>query len=369
MSISNNKSKSKIVSFHLFNDFSGSPIILRTVLSGLHKMGYPTDLHTSEGGVLDDLSEEGIHLSHYFYHYSPNPFVTMKRYAWVQLHTFFYAWRYRKQKDCVFYINTLLPVGPALAGKLMGKRVVYHYHENAAAKGRVYKMLCGMMKWVASDIICVSDYQKKSFTNCTKVKVVPNAVSDDFYAMAHPNADRSFYQKTILMACSCKRYKGVTEFFNLAQSLPQYHFLLVLNETEDRINDFLSDQGLAKTSNITVLPSTEDMVPIYESVSILLNLSDKSQFIETFGMTVAEAMCFGLPCIVPTVGGISELVKEGENGFHIDSQDQEKLISRINLLLTDKDRYCSMSKAAVKRSQTYKQKYMVEAIHKILYYS
>lgn len=57
--------------------------------------------------------------------------MTMLRYCAVQLYTFLLAFRWLFQKDVVFYINTLLPVGPALAGRLMGKRVVYHYHENA----------------------------------------------------------------------------------------------------------------------------------------------------------------------------------------------------------------------------------------------
>lgn len=40
----------------------------------------------------------------------------------------------------------------------------------------------------------------------------------------------------------------------------------------------------------------------------MLNLTNKNQAIETFGMTPLEAMTCGLPVIVPTVGGIAELV-------------------------------------------------------------
>ena len=45
----------KIVCFHLFNDYSGSPQVLRTVIDGLLEKGYPIDLVTSRGGVLDEL--------------------------------------------------------------------------------------------------------------------------------------------------------------------------------------------------------------------------------------------------------------------------------------------------------------------------
>jgi glycosyltransferase involved in cell wall biosynthesis len=42
-----------------------------------------------------------------------------------------------------------------------------------------------------------------------------------------------------------------------------------------------------------------------------VNLSDKTQFIETFGMTALETMAAGLPVIVPTEGGIAEMLRDG----------------------------------------------------------
>ena len=80
----------------------------------------------------------------------------MARYIWVQLYTFVLAFRWLTAKKTVFYINTLLPVGPALAGRMMGKRVVYHYHENAKAKGAFYRVLAWLMQRLAHQIICVS---------------------------------------------------------------------------------------------------------------------------------------------------------------------------------------------------------------------
>ena len=45
----------RIICFHLYNDFSGSPIVLRMVLEGLLRKGFKVDLVTSNGGVLDEL--------------------------------------------------------------------------------------------------------------------------------------------------------------------------------------------------------------------------------------------------------------------------------------------------------------------------
>ena len=45
----------RIVCFHLFNDYSGSPKVLRMVLEGVLNKGYRVDLVSSKGGVLDEL--------------------------------------------------------------------------------------------------------------------------------------------------------------------------------------------------------------------------------------------------------------------------------------------------------------------------
>ena len=132
----------KLVCFHLYNDYSGSPKVLRMVLSGLLSRGYQIDLVTSEGGVLDELEGENLRRHSYHYQFSANPLLTFFRYTWIQIYTFFLAFRYIGDKNVIFYINTLLPAGPALAGRMMGKKVIYHYHENAFAKGAFYKILC-----------------------------------------------------------------------------------------------------------------------------------------------------------------------------------------------------------------------------------
>lgn len=345
---------------------SGSPIILRTVLEGLLRKNYHITLRTSRGGTLDTLHDKNLSTSHYYYHFSRHPLVTMARYAWVQLHTFFYALRFIGQKNCVFYINTLLPVGPALAGKLIGKRVIYHYHENAWIKGRVYKTLSWMMQWIASDIICVSDYQRRTLLDNRKVTVIPNAVADGFGSEAHADANAAYKRKTILMACSCKRYKGVESFFRIAERLPHLQFILVLNETAENVSAFLKDLDAPSLPNVKVSPSTNNMADVYARASLLLNLSDRTQFIETFGMTVVEAMCFGLPCIVPVVGGISELVQDGVTGYHVDSHDTELLVQKINALLTDRDLYCQMAAETTIASQKFSEKKMVDAIERLL---
>ena len=113
----------RVICFHLFNDYSGSPKVMKMVLEGLLKKGYRIDLVSSKGGIFDELHYQNLHRHSYPYRFSNNPAVTMLRYCGVQFYTFLLAFRWLFCKGVVFYINTLLPIGPALAGKLMGKRI------------------------------------------------------------------------------------------------------------------------------------------------------------------------------------------------------------------------------------------------------
>ena len=329
-----------IVCFHLYNDFSGSPIVLRMVLDGLLQHGYQVDLVTSDGGVLDTLQgRERFRKHSYTYRFSPNPIATMLRYMAVQCYTFCLALRWAFRKDVVFYVNTLLPVGPALAGRLMGKRVVYHYHENAHVKGVFYQSLAWMMQRLAHEIICVSHYQAASLAAGSKVRVVPNALPETFVDRMRPDAQRSYDNRNILMIASLKSYKGVREFMELSARMPDYRFTLVLNDSQTNINDYIKTHRLEGVigRNLTVYPRQSDVAPFYTRASVLLNLSDRTRVIETFGMTVLEAMSAGLPVIVPTEGGVAELVCDGENGYRIDVGDMDRIERRLKEMFLQKN--------------------------------
>lgn len=357
----------RTVCFHLFNDYSGSPKVLKMVLKGLLDRGVKVDLVTSRGGVLDELAgDPNVRFHAYHYAFSNNPLETMMRYAAVQVYSFLLAFRYATCRDCVFYINTLLPVGPALAGWLMGKKVVYHYHENAFAKGRFYKILAWAMQRLSSQIICVSAYQASFLKRKHGVTVVPNAVPHDFIEKLHPDAEAAFERKTILMLSSLKEYKGTREFIELARKLPQYKFVLVINDTQENIDEYLKNTPKKILNNLTICPRQERVYPFYNESSIAVNLTDPRKAIETFGLTALEAMSAGLPVIVPTVGGIAELVEDGTNGYKIDVRDIGRIAERIENIFTDKSLYLKLSENALSMSREYDETSMIVHIYEIL---
>ena len=136
----------------------------------------------------------------------------------------------------------------------------------------------------------------------------------------------------VLMLASLRDYKGVPEFFGLA-SLLSYRsdikFELVVNDDKAAIDRYFF--GTKMPSQVTVHPRTAHPVVFYHGASLLLNLSRIDEWVETFGLTILEAMAFGIPVIVPPVGGPAELVTNSVEGFTVDSRDSVLLSERLAL--------------------------------------
>ena len=358
----------KLVCFHLLNNYSGSPKVLKSVLQKMLEKGISVDLVTSGAdGALSELAKyPNIKFKTYKYRFSGNLFATSFRYARTQIYTFFYALKYTFDKDTVFYINTILPVMPAFAGKIIGKKVVYHYHENAYARGLFYRFLCSCMQILAHKIICVSNYQRSFLKRTRGVSVVSNALPDNFVCKVNFNTFDRCKNKNILLISSLKEYKGIADFFTLAGMLLQYTFTLVIGDEQSMIDRWLEHRNLRKPDNMEVYACQKDTAPFYENASIVVNLSNKLYTVETFGMTILEALSFGLPVIVPTVGGVSELVEDGMNGYKIDVQNLPEISDRITQILENTDIYEKLSKNALKIVRKYNMDEMTSKIYGLL---
>lgn len=118
--------------------------------------------------------------------------------------------------------------------------------------------------------------------------------------------------------------------------------------------------------NLDIHPRTDDVATYYNATSVVVNLSDKRQFIETFGMTALEAMTDGIPTIVPTVGGIAEVIEDGKNGYKIDVCELDKIEGCIDLMLKDRNLYVRLSANALVQSKKYDMNTMMNSIIDLL---
>lgn len=339
---------------------------MKGVLNGLLSKGEKIDLISSKGGILDQIDSPNFKKISYPYKFSKNPAVTMLRYCMAQLLTMFMAAGYIFDRNTVFYINTILPVAPALMGKLTGKKVIYHYHENAFVKSGFYRALTKYMEKLADKIICVSDYQASFLKRKDGVKVIPNSLEENFQAKLFPNPSEAFDRKNVLMISSLKEYKGLKDFILLSQKMPEYKFTMVINADNAEIQEWIKENEISIPQNLFLYPRTQDVTYFYNNASLVLNLSNPELFIETFGMTVLEAMTCGLPVIVPPVGGVAEMVEDGFNGYKINVSDLDKIELTVKKILSDKEFYIKLADNALATSKRFSREAALEAIQKIL---
>ena len=100
--------------------------------------------------------------------------------------------------------------------------------------------------------------------------------------------------------------------------------------------------------------------------SLLLNLSRIDQWIETFGLTILEAMYFGIPCIVPNLGGPTEIIDHGINGFCISSYEVESIYNKIKELSKDPFTSKILSKNAKIKSEFFSREKFQDSILRFL---
>ncbi len=382
---------SKVVCVHLLNDYSGSPLVLSQVVKGFVDSGYEVDLYTAHNGegFLSDL--EGVNYQYLPYDWHSNKWLTLLHLLFSQVVLFFQILRYYNT-DAVIYINTILPFGAAIAAKLMGKRIIYHVHETSVRPLIFKNFLFMVAKWSADQSIFVSDYLREAEAwDSRKSQTVYNALSDKFlsqikdyqkvnkmeYIISHNNGanivkendSKKIRQKDeffkVLMLCSLKEYKGVREYVELARKLTGIQFTLVLNAEEAAIEHFFNQVTLPP--NLHLFPAQKDVHPFYQEADLLMSLSHPLKWVETFGMTALEGMAYGLPVVVPPVGGIAEIVEDSVSGFHRDVRDLDSLADTVTALANNPQLYESMAANALKRANDFDVHLMNEKIQEIVF--
>jgi glycosyltransferase involved in cell wall biosynthesis len=88
---------------------------------------------------------------------------------------------------------------------------------------------------------------------------------------------------------------------------------------------------------------------LYAASDIVCQLS---RWEEAFGFTISEAMASGKPVIATRVGGIPELIRDGENGYLVPRGDGDAVADRILMLAEDSHLRDSMGEAGYEICRT-----------------
>lgn len=145
----------------------------------------------------------------------------------------------------------------------------------------------------------------------------------------------------------------------------QHAFLVMVGDGELRpqMEQFITDQGLDGQVLLTGFIN-QSQIPYYYAAADFFVMSSGAG--ETWGLSVNEAMNFGLPVIISdTCGAAYDLVKENVNGFLYPTGDIAALSGRLQQMLElDVLRYNEMAEESRRIIDQYSYKVIIEQLKK-----
>lgn len=189
----------------------------------------------------------------------------------------------------------------------------------------------------------VEDFQPKK-----SIEVIPNFVDTNEFkrkdcpqfraAFAKPN------EKTLIHISNFRPVKRVRDiiqaFDKIHRRLPSR--LLLVGDGPDRSEAERLSRELGLAEYVKFLGKQEAIAELL-SISDLMLMSSET---ESFGLAALEAMACSVPVVAYKVGGLPELIKDGDNGYTVPMADIDALTERAVELLSQPDLQARMAQCA-----------------------
>jgi len=156
---------------------------------------------------------------------------------------------------------------------------------------------------------------------------------------------KQFAGKRILMHISnfraVKRVVDVVRIF--ARVRPEVPSVLVMvGDGPDRVDAVDEARKLGVEDDVHFLGRIDDVAPLLSSADLFLLPSNR----ESFGLSALEALACGVPVIGCNVGGLPEVVRDGETGVLRAPGDIDGMTAGALDILCDQQKWNAMSELA-----------------------
>lgn len=182
-----------------------------------------------------------------------------------------------------------------------------HYHGGSADDFRdrlleLYRPFGGWALRRADEVIAVSDWERERLAEDFGVEatVIPNGLDVERFAEATPEErDRPY----LLCVGRLEAYKGVQHVIRAMPELPGYDLLVAgSGDYRTELERIGRDVGVADRVEFLGFVADERLPGLYSGASAYVLLSE----FEAYGMTIAEALASGTPCVVRTGSALDD---------------------------------------------------------------
>lgn len=342
-----------------YPDYEDDPhgIFVHRLMKEIVKKGHEVHVLAPYTGGETKYMLEGVHVERFHYFY-PRRFEKLSGRAGmidnvkegflvkIQVLTFLffnilYSLRKLRNMD-VIHVQWPIPngLGAIFLKKIYGIPYINTIHGEEVHLSKRYHLLFAL-RWLVNN-------SSKTITNSTatrkfcleagldgeKIDVIPFGVDTDFFRPLNVYKDENIFQ--ILSVGYLIERKG---FEYLIRAIP-----MVLKEHENvrltivgsgplesYLKALIYELGLSDYVEIIKNVSDEKLLTIYNSADlfVLPSIVDSQGNTEGLGVVLLEAMACGLPVIGSDVGGISDIIQDGETGILVPEKDVLRLSEMI----------------------------------------
>jgi len=225
--------------------------------------------------------------------------------------------------------------------KIFNRKVIYHFHgasfveqyrsASAGWQRRIKDFFTGV-----DLVICLSESWRKAIMEIapdSKVQVIHNSVSVP--SLAEPRLNKGDQTINITFLGLIGERKGVFDLLHVMERLIQEGLDVCLNiggnGDVDRLMNDLDQKKLKERVLYLGWINGDDKDALLRKTDIFVLPS----YGEGMPMAILEAMSYGVPVVSTFVGGIPEVVKDGETGLLFQPGDINTLYDKLKFLITN----------------------------------
>jgi len=195
----------------------------------------------------------------------------------------------------------------------------------------------------------------KAGLNKEKLKIIPFGVDTSFFRPVNVQKDTSIFQ--ILSVGYLIERKGFEYLIRALKEVLKVHNKVHLKivgsgPLENQIKKLIKDLKLE--NNVQILSDLSDhkLLETYNSSDLFMlpSITDSQGNTEGLGVVLLEAMACKLPVIASNIGGIPDIVHDGETGILVPEKDSMEISQSIIKLIENED---------LRENLTFKGYYMV----------
>lgn len=362
--VSNNQNKTKVLFVITKSNFGGAQKYVFDLATSMPKDKFDVTVALGGSGLLiQKLNEGGIRVL-------PIPSLARDVNTASDLSAFFELLSiFRNERPDVVHLNSAKAGGVgALAARLARvPKIIFTAHGWAfnEERSRLQHFIIKFFSWItvllSHKTIAVSDAVKNDARNwplmSNKIIVIKNGIKEpEFYtkddareklfalADTQPTPD-AFIIGTIAELHKSKGLQYAIEAFaKLAQKDPNMrYFVLGSGDEKERLDGLVKHYGLQE--RVFLLGFVEDAARFLMAFDVFILPS----ITEALGLVLLEAGHAGLPVVASNVGGIPEIIEDGETGILVQSRDSKGLAEAIKKIIDSPTMRTSLGTALHKK--------------------